>query len=80
MDKRQSAPLKLQVNIPNFKVILDFENLKCQDYYCLLIKQKLEKPSKWIQLKKEFSLDDKQVSEAFLLPVRGIYVPFSTKC
>ena len=67
---RQSVPLKLRFNITNFKVILDLESLKCHDYYCFLIKQKLEKPSKWVKLKKEFSLDDKQVSEAFLLPVR----------
>ena len=67
---RQSIPLKLRINIPNFKVILDLESLKCHDYYCFLIKQKLEKPSKWVTLKNEFSLDDKQVSEAFLLPVK----------
>jgi len=67
---RQSIPLKLRVNIPNFKVILDLESLKCHDYYCFLIKQKLEKPSKWVKLNNEFSLDDKQVSEAFLLPVK----------
>jgi len=45
---RQSIPLKLRVNIPNFKVILDLESLKCHDHYCFLIKQKLEKPSKWV--------------------------------
>ena len=37
---RQSVPLKLRANIPNFKVILDFESLKCHDYYCFLIKAK----------------------------------------
>ena len=34
---RQSIPLKLRVNITNFKVILDLESLKCHDYYCFLI-------------------------------------------
>jgi len=43
---RQSIPFKLCANIPNFRVILDLESLKCHDYYCFLIKQKLEKPSK----------------------------------
>ena len=73
---RQSVPLKLRVNVPNFKVILDLESLKCHDYYCFLIKQKLEKPSKWVKLKEEFSFDDKQVSEAFLLPVRVANEPY----
>ena len=67
---RQSVPLTLRVNVLNFKVILDLESLKCHDYYCFLIKQKLEKPSKWVKLKREFSFDDKQVSEAFVWPVR----------
>jgi len=62
---RQSIPFKLCDNIPNFRVILDLESLKCHDYYCFLIKQKLEKPSKWVKLKSEFSLDDKQVSRHF---------------
>ena len=66
---RQSVPLTLRVNVLNFKVILDLESLKCHDYYCFLIKQKLEKPSKWVKLKREFSFDDKQVSEAFVWPV-----------
>jgi len=69
---RQSVPLKLRVNIPNF----NFASLKCHDYYYFLIKQKLEKPSKWVKLKKEFSLDDKQVSEAFLLPVKVANEPY----
>ena len=47
---RQSVPLKLPVDILNFKVILDLESLKCHDYYCFLIKQKWEKPSKWVKL------------------------------
>ena len=68
--------LHVRVNIPNFKVTLDLESLKCYDYDCFLIKQKLEKPSKWVKLKKEFSFDDKQVSEAFLLPVRVANEPY----
>jgi len=36
----------------------------------------LEKPSKWVKLKREFSLDDNQVSEAFLLPVRVANKPY----
>jgi len=44
--------------------------------YWFPIKQKLEKPSKWVKLKKEFSLDDKQVSKAFLLPVRTANEPY----
>ena len=51
-------------------MVLDLESFKCHDYYCLLINQKLEKPSKWVIIKKEFSHDDKQVSEALHLPVR----------
>ena len=68
---KQSVPLKLRVNVPNFKVILDLESLKCHDYYCFLIKQKLEKPRKWVKLKKELSFDDKQVSEAFFFASEG---------
>ena len=52
------------------------ESFKCHDYYCLLIKQNLEKPSEWVMLKKEFSFDDKQVSEAFQLPVRVANEPY----
>ena len=73
---RPSVPLNLRVTLPNFKVVLDLESFKCHDYYCLLRKQKLEKPSKWVMLKKEFSFDDKQVSEAFQLPVRVANGPY----
>ena len=73
---RQSVPLNLRVTLPNFKVVLDLESFKCHDYYCLLIKQKLEKPSKWVMLKTEFSFDDKQVSEAFQLPLRVANEPY----
>jgi len=73
---KQSIPLRLRVNISNFKVILDLESLKCHDYYCFLIKQKLEKPSKWVKLKNEFNLADEQVSGAFLLPVKVANEPY----
>jgi len=36
----------------------------------------LEKRSKWVKLKKEFSRDDSQVSDAFLLPVRIANEPY----
>ena len=68
--------MNLRVTLPNFKVVLDLESFKCHDYYGLLIKQKLEKPSEWVMLKKEFSFDDKQVSEAFHLPVRVANEPY----
>ena len=73
---RQSVPLNLCVTLPNCKVVLDLESFKCHDYYCVLIKQKLEKPSKRDMLKKEFGLDNKQVSEAFHLPVRVANEPY----
>jgi len=53
--------------MPNFDNILDLENFKCRDYYRLLVKQKYEKPSKWTKLREEFNLEDKQVSEAFVI-------------
>ena len=62
--------------MPNFKKIFDLENFKCHDYYCRLIKQKCEKPSKWAKLREEFDLVDKQVSEAFIMPVRVAYEPY----
>ena len=73
---RQSVPLKLHQNMPNFKMIFDLENFKCRDYYCQLIKQKCEKPSKWAKLREEFDLVDEQVSEAFIMPVRVAYEPY----
>ena len=39
---RQSVPLNLHVTLPNFKVVLDLKSFKCHDYYCFLIKQKME--------------------------------------
>ena len=71
---RQSVLLKLR-NVPNLKVISDLENFKCRDYYFYLIKQKYEKPSKWRKLK-EFILEDKQVSEAFVMPLRAANEPY----
>ena len=67
---RQSVPLKLRCNVPNLKVIFDLENFKCRDYYFYLIKKKYEKTSKWRKLKEEFILEDKQVSGAFMMPLR----------
>ena len=57
-------------------MIFDLENFRCHDYYCRLIKQKCEKPSKWAKLREEFDLVDKQVSEAFIMPVRVAYEPY----
>ena len=62
---RQSVPLKLRVQVPNFKNILDLEKFKCRDYYHLPIKQKYEKPGRWAKLREELNLEDKQLSEAF---------------
>lgn len=73
---RQSVPLKLRCNMPNLKVIFDLENFKCRDYYFHLIKQKYEKPSKWRKLKEEFSLEDKQVPEAFVMPLTVANEPY----
>ena len=74
--QRQSVPLKLRCNVPNLKVIFDLENFKCRDYYFYLIKKKYEKPSKWRKLKEEFILEDKQVSEAFMMPLRVANEPY----
>ena len=73
---RQSVPLKLRCNVPNLKVIFDLENFKCRDYYFYLIKKKYEKPRKWRKLKEEFILEDKQVSEAFMMPLRVANEPY----
>ena len=66
---RQSVPLRLRVHVPNFENILDLENFKCRDYYHLLIEQKYEKPNKWTKLREEFNIEDKQLSEAFVMPL-----------
>ena len=73
---RESVPLKLRRNMPNLKVIFDLENFKCCNHYFYLIKQKYEKPSKWRKLKEEFNLEDKQVSEAFVMPLRVANEPY----
>ena len=76
MGLRQSVPLKLRVQVPNFENILDLEKFKCRDYYHLLIKQKYEKPNKWAKLREEFNLEDKQLSEAFVMPLRAATEPY----
>ena len=76
MGLRQSVPLKLHVQVPNFENILDLEKFKCRDYYHLLIKQKYEKPNKWAKLREEFNLEDKQLSEAFVMPLRVATEPY----
>ena len=73
---RQSVPLKLRLHIPNFENILDLENFKCRDYYHHFIKQKYEKPNKWAKLRDEFNLEDKQLSEAFVMPLRVANEPY----
>ena len=73
---RQSVPLKLHCNMPNFKVMFDLENLKCCDYYFYFIKHKYEKPRKWKKLKKEFNLEYKQSLEAFVMPRRVTNEPY----
>ena len=55
--------------MPSFENIHDFEKIKCRDYNHL-IKQKYEKPNKWAKLREEFNLEDKQLSEAFVMPLR----------
>ena len=73
---RQSVPLKLHVHEPNFENILDLEKFKCRDYYHLLIRQKNEKPNKWANLREEFNLEDKQLLEAFMMPLRVANEPY----
>ena len=68
---RQSVPLKLRFHLPDVENIFDLENFKCRDYYHYLIKQKYEKPNKWAKLREEFNLEDKQLSEAFVMPLRA---------
>ena len=73
---RQSVPLKLRSNILNLKVIFHLENLKSCDYYYYFIKQKYEKSSKWKKSMEEFNLEDKQVSEPLVLPLRFASEPY----
>ena len=73
---RQSVPLKLRVQVPNFENILDLETFKCCDYHHLLKKQHYKKPNKWAKLREEFNLEDKQLSEAFVMPLRVAIEPY----
>ena len=73
---RQLVPLRLRVRVPNFANIFDLENFKCRDYYHLLIEQKYEKPNKWAKLREEFNVEDKQLSEAFVMPLRVANEPY----
>ena len=73
---RQSVPLKLRFRMSNVENIFDLENFKCRDYYHYLIKQKFEKPNKWAKLREEFNLEDKQLSEAFMMPLRAANEPY----
>ena len=73
---RQSVPLNLCLHMPNFKNVFDLANFKCCDYYHLLIMQKYKKTNKWAKLQEEFNLEDKQLSEAFVMPLRVASEPF----
>ena len=67
---RQSVPPNLRSSIPDFEEVIDIQNYKCRNYYCLLIKLKYERPRKWDKLGHEFDLREDQISEAYLLPLR----------
>ena len=55
----------------------DLENFKCRDYYHLLITQKYKKKTnKWAKLREEFNLEDKLLSEAFVMPLRVASEPY----
>ena len=56
--------------------MIDIQNYKCRNYYCLLIKLKYERPRKWDKLVHEFDLREDQISEAFLLPLRVASEPY----
>ena len=73
---RQSVPLKLRVNIQNFKTVIDLENYKCKNYYKHLINFIYEKPRKWDKLSQEFYLRENQLSEVYLLPLRVASEPY----
>ena len=59
----------------NCKVFLPSLN-KVIYLFIYLLKKKYEKPSKWRKLKEEFILEDKQVSEAFMMPLRVANEPY----
>jgi len=42
----------------------------------LYIKQNTKKPNKWAKLREEFNLDDKQLSEAFVMPLTVANEPY----
>ena len=73
---RQFVPLKLRVNMCNFKTVIDLENYSCKIYYYHLIKFKYEKPRKWDKLGQEFDLREDQLSEAYPLPLRVANEPY----
>ena len=60
-------PLDIRSIKTIFEVVIDLESLKCHDYYCHLMKNKYEKPRKWIKLTEEFELRENQNSEVYLL-------------
>ena len=61
---------------PTSKISLIQKNL-CRDYYHLLIKQKYKKKTnKWAKLREEFNLEDKQLSEAFVMPLTVANEPY----
>ena len=68
---RQSFPPNLRSNIPDFEEVIDIQNYKCRNYYCLLIKLKYERPKKWDKLGHEFDL-----REDHLLPLRVASEPY----
>ena len=59
------------------------KKFKCRDYYHLRIKEKYERPNKWAKFREKFNPEDKQLSEASVMPLRVsknlIYVLFSIK-
>ena len=73
---RQTFGPNLRSNIPDFEEVIDIQNYKCRNYYCLLIKLKYERPRKWDKLGHEFDLREDQISEAYLLPLRVASEPY----
>ena len=69
---RQSVPLKLRVNIQNFKTVIDLENYKCKNYYKHLIKFIYEKPRKWDKFSQEFYLRENQPIKKFISYSRAL--------
>ena len=52
------------------------KKFKCRDYYHLRIKQKYERPNKWAKFREKFNPEDKQLSEAFVMPLRVSNEPY----